>query len=83
MILSVAPLHAKVGAKVTIKGANLGGAMWVKFGGVKTLYTVPSTHTIIATVPKQARSGKISILTDVGLATRLFHFSLTAAVSLG
>ena len=81
VITSVAPLRVKAGAKVMIKGANLGGAMWVKFGGVKAVYTVPRSNTIIATVPKQARSGKISILTDVGLATRLLQLSITGTAS--
>ena len=80
VIVSVTPMRAKVGTKVTIKGTNLGGAMWVKFGGVKALYTVPKANTIIATVPKQARSGKISIRTDVGLATTLLHLTVAAAV---
>ena len=79
VIVSVAPMRARVGTKVTIKGANLGGAMWVKFGGVKALYTVPKTNTIIATVPKHAGSGKIAILTAVGLATKFLHFTVAAA----
>jgi hypothetical protein len=81
LIVSVAPLRAKVGARVTIKGSNLGGAKWVKIGGVKAVYTVPHTNKIIATVPKGARSGKIAILTDAGLATRLVHFTVTNSAS--
>src|SRR4051812_12042024 len=33
-IKSFAPMRARPGAKVTIRGAFLGGAQWVKFGGV-------------------------------------------------
>lgn len=79
LIKSVAPLRGRVGAKVTIKGANLGGAMWVKFGGVKALYTIPTAGEIIARVPKKARSGNISIRTDVGIATKVLHFSVTGS----
>jgi hypothetical protein len=81
LIKSVAPLRGKIGAKVTIKGANLGGAMWVKFGGVKALYTVPTAGEIIARVPKQARSGNISIRTGLGIATKVLHFTVTGSAA--
>ncbi|HWB22768.1 MAG TPA: IPT/TIG domain-containing protein [Gaiellaceae bacterium] len=77
LIKSITPIHARVGAKVTIKGANLGGAMWVKFGGVKALYTVPSASKIIARVPKKAHTGRISVKTSVGVATHVQPFLVT------
>src|SRR5207247_914385 len=50
-ISSFAPTSGKAGAKVTIRGANLGGALWVKFGGVKATFAVPTRTKIVATVP--------------------------------
>jgi IPT/TIG domain len=76
VIKSITPMHAKVGAKITIKGVNLGGAMWVKFDGVKALYTVPSATKIIARVPKKAHTGRISIKTSVGVASKVTPFSV-------
>jgi hypothetical protein len=76
VIKSITPMHARAGAKITIKGANLGGAMWVKFGGVRALYTVPSATKIIARVPKHAHTGRISIKTSVGVATHATPFSI-------
>ncbi len=76
VIKSITPMRAKPGAKVTIKGANLGGAMWVKFGGVRALYTVPSATKIIARVPKKAHTGRISIKTSLGVATHAAPFSI-------
>ena len=73
---SIAPMRAKAGAKVTIRGAYLGGARYVKFAGVKALYTVPKENEIIASVPKKARSGKITILTQYGLVTDSLHFTV-------
>jgi hypothetical protein len=73
---SIAPMRAKVGAKVTIKGAYLGGARFVKFAGVNALYTVPKETEIIARVPKKARSGKITILTQYGAVTDSLHFTV-------
>ena len=78
LINSIGPLRGKAGAKVIIKGVNLGGAMWVKFDGVKALYTIPTASEIIAKVPKTARSGEISIRTALGLATKTLHFTVTA-----
>jgi len=78
LIKSIAPLRGKAGAKITIKGVNFGGAMWVKFGSVKALYTIPTAGEIIARVPKKASSGEISIRTGLGIATRTLHFTVTA-----
>jgi hypothetical protein len=68
-ITSFAPLSGKTGTKVTIKGAYLGGAVWVKFGGVKSTFTVPTANKVVATVPKGAHTGKITLKTSGGLAT--------------
>jgi len=68
-IKSFAPMSAKPGTKVTIRGAYLGGAMWVKFGGVKATFTVPTATKVVATVPKSAHSGKITLKTSAGLAS--------------
>jgi hypothetical protein len=71
VIKSISPLQARVGTKVRITGTNLGGTMWVKFGGVKaTNFTVPLRTQVIATVPKNANSGKISLRTRAGIATK-------------
>jgi hypothetical protein len=68
-ITSFRPLKAKVGQKVTIRGANLGGTQWVKFGGVKATFTVPAATRIVATIPKGAHSGTLTVKTGGGLAT--------------
>jgi hypothetical protein len=73
-IFSFAPLRGKVGTKVTISGANFGGAMWVKFNGIKAAYTVPTAAKIIARVPKNAHTGMITIRTSTGMATKSLHF---------
>jgi hypothetical protein len=73
-VAAFAPLRSSPGMKVTIHGRNLGGAMWVKFGGVRAVYTVPSATKIVATVPKLAHSGKITIRTSGGIATSSSRF---------
>lgn len=67
-ILVVSPARARPGEKITIKGANLRGALWVRFGGVKAVYTVPSPTRIVATVPAGAQSGALRIATTLGTA---------------
>jgi hypothetical protein len=76
VIKSLAPTRAEVGKKVTIKGANFGGAMSVKFAGVKAIFKVPNAKEIIATVPKKARSGLITIKTSIGTAS--LHFTVAS-----
>jgi IPT/TIG domain len=68
------PTKSRVGAKVTIRGTHLGGAIWVEFGGVKAIFTVPSAQRIVATVPHNARTGKISVHTAVGNGTSRQRF---------
>jgi hypothetical protein len=65
-ITGISPMKGKAGTKVTISGQNLGGAQWVKLDGMKTVYKVPSQTKIVATVPKQGHSGRITLKTDGG-----------------
>jgi IPT/TIG domain len=67
-ISTFAPHSGNAGTKVTIVGKNLGGTLWVKFGGVKATYTVPSATKIVAVVPRHAHSGRISVHTRGGTA---------------
>jgi hypothetical protein len=80
-IFTFAPLRGKAGTKVTIKGDNLNGAMWVKFSGIKATFTVPSSTKIVALVPKKAHSGQITIRTNTGMATKTVHFIVLGAAS--
>lgn len=71
----VAPLAAKPGSRIVITGTNLRGALSVRFGGVKAVYTVPSPTRIVATVPKRAHSGLLQIATSLGSASVRFTVS--------
>lgn len=67
-ITKFSPTAGKVGTKVTINGANLRGAMWLKFGGIKAKFTVSSANWIVAIVPKHVHAGKITVHTKGGTA---------------
>jgi hypothetical protein len=82
-IWAFAPTRGKAGTRVTIQGANLGGAIWVKFAGVKASYIVPSSTRIVARVPARAHSGRIMIKTSAGLATRALHFVVVGSGGYG
>lgn len=75
-ITKFSPTTGKVGTKVTINGANLGKASWLEFGGVRAKFTVSSKNWIIATVPKNARSGKIRVHTSAGTAVSSHPFKV-------
>ncbi len=84
-INSFTPTSAKVGATVTINGANLSGATAVRFNGVLAPgFTVNAAGTAITVaVPSAAASGKISVTTPAETATSTADFTVlaTAAIS--
>jgi hypothetical protein len=82
-IWAFAPTRGKVGTRVTIQGSNLGGAIWVKFAGVKAAYLVPSSTRIVARVPAGAHTGRIMIKTSTGLATRALRFVVVGSGGYG
>jgi hypothetical protein len=81
-IASFAPMRGAAGSKVTISGHNLGGALWVKFGGRRAVFTVPSATRIVATVPKHAHTGMITVRTSAGMATAFPRFVLLPSAGL-
>jgi hypothetical protein len=79
-IRSFSPSGGKVGSKVTITGAHFTGASVVKIGAMKTAFKVGSASTITATVPANAKSGKISVTTSGGTALSAKSFVVPASV---
>jgi hypothetical protein len=65
-IVTVSPLSARIGTRVMINGVNFTHLTWVKFGGVRAHVVSASPKSIIAIVPKNARSGKVSMHTSSG-----------------
>ena len=66
-IISLSTDHGPVGTVVTITGTSLTGATAVKFNGVAaTTYTVNSDTQITATVPDDATTGLVTVVTPGG-----------------
>jgi hypothetical protein len=78
-IASVAPMTAKPGTTVTIKGGNFGGALAVEFGAVRATFKVPSAAKIVATVPRNAKTGKLTVRTKLGTGTSAGRFTVLSS----
>jgi uncharacterized protein (TIGR03437 family) len=60
------PTSGKVGKLVKILGTNLTGATSVTFNGKAATFTVISSSLITTTVPVDATSGKVQVVTPGG-----------------
>jgi len=63
------PASGKVGTKVTIGGTSMLTVTGVYFGQTKAKFTVDSATQITATVPKGAKTGKISLVYPINAST--------------
>jgi len=77
-ITSFAPASGPVGTDVTITGVSLTQTTAVTFDGVAaTDFTVDSDTKVTATVPTDAKTGKIEVKTAGGTATSAASFTVT------
>jgi lysophospholipase L1-like esterase len=74
-ISSFSPAGGPVRTTVRITGSGFIGARSVKFGRLPGRFTIGSASRIIATVPRGAKDGKITVTTPAGTASssRSFH----------
>ena len=77
-ITSINPTQARVGEIVTILGENLDAAVAVWFNGTQASFNVFG-NSILATVPVNAISGPITVVTPKGSALSPVAFSLISA----
>lgn len=77
----VTPSAAAPGATVTLTGAKLSWAALVRFGGAEARFTIVSDTSIAATVPKDAATGKVTVLSGGGLATSPADFIVVRPVA--
>jgi len=77
-IKSFTPKSGPVGTTVTITGVGLTQTTAVTFDGVAaTNFAVDSDKKVTATVPTDAKTGKIAITTPAGTATSTTSFTVT------
>jgi hypothetical protein len=76
-ISSFAPSAARVGKTVTLIGEGFTDAVSVTFGGgAKAQFSVLSDARITTTVPKTAKSGRLTVITPLGSATSARSFTV-------
>ena len=70
------PKSGKVGAAVKILGTNLSGATSVTFNGIAATFTVVSPSEITTTVPTDATTGPVDIVTPGGTLVSNVNFQV-------
>ena len=73
-LVSFTPGNGAAGAGVTISGTGFTGTSSVKFNGAAAVFQVQSSTQITATVPANARTGRISVTTPGATATSAASF---------
>ena len=68
------PAAGTVGEPVTILGTNLTGATSVSFNGTAATFTVVSSSEITTTVPADATTGKVQVVTPSGALSSNVNF---------
>jgi hypothetical protein len=76
VVKRVKPAKAKVGATITITGTSFDKASRVTIGGVRASFKLVSPTQITATVPKRAKSGKVTVTTPVGTTASTVTFKV-------
>jgi len=72
------PRSGPPGTKVTLRGINFTGATSVLFNGVSADFTVTSDLRITTTVPLDATTGPITVVTPAGSVTSANEFKVPA-----
>jgi hypothetical protein len=80
-VLLFAPSSGPIGTTVTITGTGYTGASIVKFHGRPASFDVNSDTEIVATVPKRATTGPVSVTTPGGTGTSLTDYTVTPPAS--
>ncbi|MFL5942920.1 MAG: hypothetical protein ACJ75L_06620 [Gaiellaceae bacterium] len=74
------PSSARVGARVTLHGHGLAAATAVSFAGVAARFTIRSDGELVATVPRRARSGRITVTSALERAVSGSAFPILPSV---
>jgi len=64
------------GARVTILGTDLTGAIGVSFNGTAATFKITSATSIVASVPDGATSGTVTVTTPTGTLTSNIAFTV-------
>ncbi|MGV3640991.1 MAG: IPT/TIG domain-containing protein [Adhaeribacter sp.] len=76
LISSIVPEKDVPGAIITISGQNLATTSALRFNGLNAAFQVIDDNTLLATVPVEATSGKITLVTGAGTVTSVSTFNV-------
>ena len=76
-IVSFTPTSGPIGTPVTITGSAFTGATDVRFNRTSATFVVVDYHTLTATVPAGATTGKIRVTTPSGRTASRTNFVVT------
>jgi hypothetical protein len=79
ILRKVTPGRARVGSHVTLQGRGLAAATGVSFGGVEAHFRLVDDRKLVATVPKQARSGPIVVTSPLKQVQTKIAFRVVAS----
>ena len=65
ILRKVTPARARVGSQVTLRGKGLAAVTDVSFGGADAHFRIVNDDKLVATVPQQARSGAIVVISPL------------------
>ena len=71
----------EVGASIEFYAQNFTGTTEVEFNGTSATFTIDSDYELTATVPSDATTGPVSVVTPTGTLTALSNFKVTPTVS--
>jgi hypothetical protein len=80
-VLLFAPSSGPIGTTVAITGTGYTGTSIVRFHGRPASFDVNSDTEIVATVPKRATTGPVSVTTPGGTGTSLTDYTVTPPAS--
>jgi hypothetical protein len=75
-ITNLSPSSGQAGDTITISGANIDSATAVNFNGVPAATFFTFANSLLATVPANASSGRVTVTTPVGTATSPTSFTV-------
>lgn len=81
VITGFTPTSGPPGTSVTITGSDLAEAAEVSFGMAPAIFNVSSESRVVATVPLDATTGPITVVSPSGLAVTFAHFQVSPRVT--
>jgi hypothetical protein len=81
VITELMPKRAAPGVQITIFGHHFTGATFVKLGGMKAAFRIPSDSRLVVKVPMKAHSGTWTVKTAYGTAMSTTRFTVTGAAT--